>query len=47
MEQLIPIFITQLVSTIAIIYSNKADIAWLKEGQKRHENRLTRLEQRV
>lgn len=47
MEQLLPIVATQLISTLAIIYSNKVDIAWLKEVQKRHESRLNKLEQRI
>lgn len=47
MEQLAPVLITQLVTTLAIIYSNKVDIAWLKEVQKRHDSRITKLEQRI
>ena len=47
MEQLYPIIFTQVVTTLAIIISNKTDIAWLKRGQELHNDRLTRLEEKA
>jgi hypothetical protein len=43
-KNLLLVMLTQLISSIAIIYSIKADVAWLKETQRNHDKRLSKVE---
>lgn len=47
MEQYYPIIFTQVITALAIIASNKTDIAWLKRVQELHNERITKLEEKA
>jgi len=43
-KAIILIILSQLVSAIAIIFTIKADINWLKKMQEKHDSRITEIE---
>jgi hypothetical protein len=43
-EKIIMFMLAQLISTVAIIVTNKTDINWVKRTQEQHHERITKLE---
>ncbi|MDT0603480.1 hypothetical protein [Thalassotalea castellviae] len=43
-KSLLIMLFTQLVSAVAVIYSNRTEISWIKQIQQQQHERITTLE---